>query len=246
MGTRTPQDRLDNSRRLGDPLVRREQAPKARAVSPPGGRLGLTSGDPRQHRRDRPRREPDERTDGPEPGHLTARSARRRREAGRALGRRAIGTGAPGECRGRPRVNARAGWPKASSAGAEGSMRAAKKGGEHGHELKIRRPGGPARLRSGAASRYPTAAGNGAWAARRRRARAGKTAGHGASTPKATHRRRGRAVPRIWFEQNETFAWSRSMSETMLSCSACSSTRSSPPTRSRACSSVPSDGVNTG
>src|SRR5215211_184785 len=44
MGTRTPQDRLDNSRRLGDPLVRREQAPKARAVSPPGSRLGLTSG----------------------------------------------------------------------------------------------------------------------------------------------------------------------------------------------------------
>jgi len=51
MGTRTPQDRLDNSRRLGDPLVRREQARKARAVSPRGIRLGLTSGDPRQHRR---------------------------------------------------------------------------------------------------------------------------------------------------------------------------------------------------
>jgi hypothetical protein len=50
--------------------------------------------------RDRPRREPDERADGPEPGHLMARSARRRREAGRALGRRAIGTGPPGECRG--------------------------------------------------------------------------------------------------------------------------------------------------
>ena len=41
-------------------------------------------------------------------------------------------------------------------------------------------------------------------------------------------------MPRIWFEQNETFAWSRSMSETMLSYSAFSSTRSSPPTRSRA------------
>ena len=63
------------------------------AVSPPGGRLGLTSGDPRQHRRDRSTREPDRRTDGPEPGHLTARSARRRRETWRALGRRAIGTG---------------------------------------------------------------------------------------------------------------------------------------------------------
>src|SRR6266511_2765688 len=81
--------------------------------------------------------------------------------------------------------------PKASAAGAEGRMRGSEEGGEHGHELKIRRPGGPARLRSGAASRYPTAAGNGAWAALRRRAHAGKTAGHGASTPKATHRRRG-------------------------------------------------------
>ena len=77
----------------------REQAPKARAVSPPGSRLGLTSGDPRQQR-NRPTREPDGRTDGPEPGHLMLRSARRRPEAGRALGRRAIGTGAPGECRG--------------------------------------------------------------------------------------------------------------------------------------------------
>jgi hypothetical protein len=66
---------------------------RARAVSPPGGRLGPTSGDPRQHRRDRPRRELDGRADGPEPGHLMARSARRRREAGRALGPRAIGAG---------------------------------------------------------------------------------------------------------------------------------------------------------
>jgi hypothetical protein len=45
MGTRTPQDRLDNSRRLGDPLVHREQASEGEGVSPPGGRLGLTSGD---------------------------------------------------------------------------------------------------------------------------------------------------------------------------------------------------------
>ena len=54
-----------------------------------GGRLGQTSRDPRRHRRDRQRRELDERTDGPEPGHLMARRARRRREAGRALGWRA-------------------------------------------------------------------------------------------------------------------------------------------------------------
>ena len=127
MGTRTPQDRLDNSRRLGDPLVCREQAPKARAVSPPGGRLGPTSGDPRQHWRDRPRREPDERADGPEPGHLMARSARRRRDAGRALGRRAIGTGAPGECRGRPRVNARVGCRRRARPALKDACAAAKK-----------------------------------------------------------------------------------------------------------------------
>ena len=53
-------------------------------------------------------------------------------------------------------------------------------------------------------------------------------------------------MPRSWLEQNETFAWSRSMTETMLSSSAFLSTRSFPLTRSRACSSVPSDGVNTG
>jgi hypothetical protein len=53
-------------------------------------------------------------------------------------------------------------------------------------------------------------------------------------------------VPRIWLEQNETSPWSRSMSETTLSCSAFSSTKSSPPTSSRISTSVPSDGVNTG
>ncbi len=51
----------DNSRRLGDPLVRREQAPKGDGEFATGGRLGQTSGDPRRHRRDDPRREPDER-----------------------------------------------------------------------------------------------------------------------------------------------------------------------------------------
>ena len=53
------------TRRLGDPLCRRGQAPKARQSRHPGSRLGLTSGDPRQHLGDRPRREPDGRTDGP-------------------------------------------------------------------------------------------------------------------------------------------------------------------------------------
>jgi hypothetical protein len=87
----------------------REQAPKARAVSPPGGRLGLTSGDPRLHRRDRPRRKQSGEPTAPNPGTSWRGAARRRRKAGRALERRAIGTGAPGECRGRPRVNARVG-----------------------------------------------------------------------------------------------------------------------------------------
>lgn len=67
------------------------------------------------------------RTDGPEPGHLMARSARSRREAGRALGRRSD----------RDRSTRRVPWttasecprrmPKANSAGAEGSMRAGRR-----------------------------------------------------------------------------------------------------------------------
>jgi hypothetical protein len=68
---------------------------RRRRQSRHSSRLGLTTGDARQHRRDRPRREPDGRTDGPEPGHLMARSARRRRKAGRMLRRRAIRTGDP-------------------------------------------------------------------------------------------------------------------------------------------------------
>src|SRR6266508_1822736 len=115
-----------------------------------------------------------------------------------------------------------------------------RKGGEHGHELKIRRPGGHVRLRQARrrATRLPCGT------ARARRM-------GGASAPGARRRNRrsrclfaeghqpkeGGIVPRIWLEENKTFAWSRSMSETMLSCSAFSSTRSSPPTRSRACTS---------
>ncbi len=80
--------------------------------------------------------------DGPEPGHLTRRRARSKRRPMRPLERRANGTGAPA----RPaeiREGWRAGWPKASSAGRLGGRRASgKEGGEHGHELKIRRPGG--------------------------------------------------------------------------------------------------------
>jgi hypothetical protein len=56
--------------------------------------------------------------------------------------------------------------------------------------VNIRRPGG-VRARALAASRCNVAVSDGAWAARRRRARDRKTAGHGAFTPKATNRRRG-------------------------------------------------------
>src|SRR6266508_6113594 len=48
MGTPTPHDRLDHSRSLGDPLVRREQALKATASSPPAvgsGRRAEIRGD---------------------------------------------------------------------------------------------------------------------------------------------------------------------------------------------------------
>lgn len=51
--------------------------------------------------------------------------------------------------------------------------------------------------RPGAASGCPTAVGDGAWAARRRRARERKRPGHGASTPKATTRRGGEAESQL-------------------------------------------------
>jgi hypothetical protein len=78
-----------------------------------------------------PHREPDERTDSPEPGHLMARRARRRREAGRALGRRAIGTAAPGEP---PRTTASE-CPRLMPNGELGRrLRNACEGGEEGGE----------------------------------------------------------------------------------------------------------------
>jgi hypothetical protein len=59
--------------------------------------------------------------------------------------------------RGGPRTDARAGCRRRARPAAEDACMAAMKGGEHGQELRIRRPGGPARLRPSAASRYPTA-----------------------------------------------------------------------------------------
>jgi hypothetical protein len=61
-----------------------------------GGRLGQSSGDLRRHRRDGPYREPGERTDGPEPGHLMARHARRHGRPDERSDGGADGTGAPG------------------------------------------------------------------------------------------------------------------------------------------------------
>jgi hypothetical protein len=104
---------------------------------------------------------------------------------------------------------------------------AAGKGGEDRHEQNIllkRQVAAARRCASSRPSREPGGSrANGAWAARERRAQDRKAAGHGASLPKATHRRRGRAVPRIWFEQNETTftTWPYSMSETIKSSSAC-------------------------
>ena len=54
-----------------------------------GGRLGQTSGDPRQGRRDGHGPEPDERSGSPEPGHLIEEARSEEAEAGRALRRRA-------------------------------------------------------------------------------------------------------------------------------------------------------------
>jgi hypothetical protein len=98
-------------------LVRREQAPKARAGSPPA----IASGRQAEVHRDTGARVQDasrmSEALGPEPGHLIARRARRRRQAGRALGGRADGTEHPVNPRGGPRTDARRRMPKASSAG---------------------------------------------------------------------------------------------------------------------------------
>jgi hypothetical protein len=92
--TRSPitQHRADNSRRVGDPPLGREQASEGDGYLATGRRLG--------HRaairgKAAPRSmTPAERAiqDGTEPGHLTSRRAWSKREAGGALGRRANGT----------------------------------------------------------------------------------------------------------------------------------------------------------
>src|SRR6266511_1151051 len=153
-----------------------------------GGRFGSPSGGPRPPARRSKTRAERARQTAPNPG-ASEEGEPEEKEAGRALRRRADGTGAPGEP-----VDDREGMPAPVADREFGRWLeeacGAARGGEHRHELKISATCG-ARLRLGAASRYHTAVGNGAWAARRRRASRGKTPGHGASLPKATHRRRG-------------------------------------------------------
>ncbi len=227
-------------------LVRREQAPKATAGSPPAigsGRQAEVHRDTGATVQDASRMSE---AHGPEPGHLMARPARRRRQAGRSLGGRADGTGAPGEPPWRSANRCPRRMTKASSAGGWGRLRAGDEGGEHGHILKIRRPGGPARLRQARRRATPPLCRT----ARGRREGAGCGSAKGQVTGPLYRRPPteggGRAVPRIWFEQNEMLAWSRSMSETTRSFRASSSTRYSPPTRSRASTSGLSDGASTG
>jgi len=115
-----------------------------------GDRLGLTSGDPRQHRRDGLRRDPEERPESPRT-RAPHGEARSEKTGGRASARTASDRDRSSrERRGRPRRDARGGCRSASSAGGRGSVRGGDEGGEHGHELKIRRPGG---LRARALSR---------------------------------------------------------------------------------------------
>lgn len=119
-GSPTLQHPLDNCRRDGDPRLAASRLPRATAVSPPVGRLGLLSGDPRGGRRDgsRTRAGGAIRT-APNPG--TWREARSEEtEVGGKLGRRGNGTGAmakaaevregtpiaEGECCRRPRTRA--------------------------------------------------------------------------------------------------------------------------------------------
>ena len=249
MGTGTTQDRPDNSRRLGDPHFRREQAPRATAVSPQAAGSGTRAeirGKAGTTVRDASRTSDQH---GHEPGHLTRRRARSERKAEGALGRRANGTEAPArtaEVREEsPVPDGRRRAPPA----VRGRRASGEKGGEHGHELKIRRPGG-VRARALARRRAATLP---RVTARGRRDGAGRGSAKAQVTGPLRRRPRpeggGRAVPESWFEQNETYlsrARARSTSGTSRSCFTCSSTRSSPPTRSRAFASGLSDGASTG
>ncbi len=163
--------------------------------------------------------------------------------------RRANGTGAPARSAGVREGCPEPEWPKASCAGDGGRRAKRQGGGEHGHELKIRRPGGVcarALARRRVAALPPKTA-------RGRRDGAGRGSANAQVTGPLRRRPRpeggGRAVPESWFEPNETRiarTRARSTSETIRSCSCCSSTRSSPPTRSRAFASDLSGGASTG
>jgi hypothetical protein len=130
-----------------DPLVCREHDPKATARSAEAVGSGVPAevhGDAGVAVEDASRTSE---ADGPEPWAPQRRRARRRRKAERALRGRANGTGGPSEPGGD-----RQGM-HAPDAKGEVVRRLRKpcvmaKGGEHGHELKIRRPGGHARLRA--------------------------------------------------------------------------------------------------
>jgi hypothetical protein len=97
MGTSTLQDRLDNSRSLAIHWFAASRLRRRRHLAI-GDRLGLTSGDPRQYRRNGPGREPDEPSKWPpKPGHLTSRRARRRRRPGERSDGERSGPEHPGE-----------------------------------------------------------------------------------------------------------------------------------------------------
>jgi hypothetical protein len=217
MGTLTAQDRLDHSRTVGDPLVRSEQPPSATAGSPPA----VGSGSQRRSAATLARWShisywPSEQN-GPNPG-TSEEASSEKTGAGRALERRSKRDRSSRESRGRPRRDACAGCRTASSAGGRGSVRGGDEGGEHGHELKIRRPG---RLRARGLSRRP-ATPTAVETARGRRDGAGREPAKAQVTGPLCRRPPteggGRTVSKICFEQNETFAWSRSMSETTPSC----------------------------
>jgi hypothetical protein len=82
LGTATPQDLPDNSTRLGDPTVRREQTAEGDGFLASGGRLGNRAeirGKAGATVRDASRTSDQH---GPEPGHLMGRRARSEPEPG--------------------------------------------------------------------------------------------------------------------------------------------------------------------
>jgi hypothetical protein len=131
LGTATPQDRPDRSARQQQKSRRSTGAQRAGCEGDARFADEVASGlraEVRGHTDgDGPPREPDERTDGPNPGTSWRRRARRRRRPGEGSDGERTGLELQGEPRGRPRRDARAGRRGRARAVSEEACAAAKR-----------------------------------------------------------------------------------------------------------------------